>query len=393
MKELIADTGEVIAIQQGDSPGPGLPGNFVVYERRADGSLGAALWDLWSYRSQQGLPPFGSVGQPTQPVQPNVPPSPAPNVNVDVVPPRPGRLIHILGGPWHPRLYSYWANAVVLRGVTYAFLGHLDGRPRFFDIRGDRVTELGTLVPYSGTTEGWYWDEAGWLYIVDGPRLMHVNPFTGESRVAFDVSGQFGNHVIWQTHSSLDGQVHSASLKELPNWNKIGTVVWYRGVLQYYPARDVLDESIITTDGEYLIILEGNGNRVVTLRTQDERYISQEDGAVGHCDCGPHEVVGEDDQHGACIVWDLQRPLTQDYRRELFRTWGMGHVSIKAGRCLLSNDEILGIVDTNNGGVHPLLNHGAHVTNDYDTQVRANLSPCGQRATYMADGEVFILEL
>lgn len=47
-----------------------------------------------------------------------------------------------------PRSYSYWSQAVVIDGVIYVFVGHADGRPRFFriDPRTREVVRLGALI-------------------------------------------------------------------------------------------------------------------------------------------------------------------------------------------------------------------------------------------------------
>lgn len=295
--------------------------------------------------------------------------------------------VTVIPGPFHPRMYSYWANAVVLRGVTYVFAGR-DGRPQFFDIRNGVFIPLGQLVPDFGETEGWYWDAAGWVYVVEGNRLLRVNPFTGQRDTAFHAPPGF---VLWQPHSSDDGQVHSATIKDAATWRKVGTVASYRGELRTFMARGELDESIVTKCGEWLIIQEDRLNRVVRLRDGWERAISQEDGAVGHCDTGHGFVVGEDDAHGACVRWDLEALE----RRELWQTWNMGHVAVRGNKILASNAEslTLSLYDLSADTHQQLLYHGVNAGGDYDRQVRANLSPCGTRACYMINNDVHVLEL
>lgn len=308
----------------------------------------------------------------------------------------PGSPLLVARGPFHPRFYSYWSNAVVLNGETYVFAGGLDDTPQFFKInRSNQITELGPLVRYRGTTEGWYWDANGWLYIADGPRLLRVNPFTHEEQVAFDVSQGFPDSRIWQTHSSDDGRTHSATLQRTTDWQLLGTVAWRYDRLIYIPARGKLDESAITSDGRYLIIKEDNDNLIVDLDTREERRLTQDEGAVGHSDSGPHYVIGEDDAHGACVYWDLRKPLSQENRRELFRTWNMGHVSVRKGRCLVSNatEKEIALIDVSTGEYFQLVRNIHGWGGDYDSQVRANLSPCGTRACWMAGGSVYVMHV
>jgi hypothetical protein len=298
-------------------------------------------------------------------------------------------------------MYSYWPNAFVNGRTAYVFAGHADGRARFFevDLLTGAVQRLGPMIGFTGTTEGWYWDAESWIYLIDGPRLRRENPFTGQSSVIFDISDSHPGCMLWQAHSSDDGQVHSATVKQIVNdgaYPAIGTVVFRKGRQEYFPAQGDLDESQITPDGGWLVIKENDDNRVINLDTRETQIIRDADGAVGHSDCGPHLLVGEDNIHGACVKWDLSQPLTPGRRVELFNTWNMGHVSIRGGRCLLSDDTHLSLVSLNGGGVVQLLAHGGEM-GDYDKQVKANLDPSGRVATYMIhkDGryDVFIAVL
>jgi hypothetical protein len=297
------------------------------------------------------------------------------------------RLNRITGFAFRPRMYSYWSNAWVgSSGSTYVFAGAPG--PQFWQIdRNGHITSLnGLLSDFGSETEGWYWDKYGCVYVPHGRRLYRVNPFTNARDVVAEVEEGFD---IWQAHSSEDGQVHSFSLRKITSgaYPRIATVVMYHGRRLQFDARDALDESIITADGEWCIIQEGNYNRVINLRTGEERRITQEEGAVGHCDTGHGFVVGEDDQHGACVIWRFP----QFTRTELFHTWNMGHVSVRGGRILVSDDKALWLVDLQ-GNVQHVVDHGVHVR-DYDTQVRANLSPCGRRATWLGNGTLHVLEL
>jgi hypothetical protein len=102
-------------------------------------------------------------------------------------------------------------------------------------------------------------------------------------------------------------------------------------------------------------------------------------------------AIGEDDQVGACKWVDLA-----DRSRQRILTgpgvWNMGHVSIRAGRWLLSDATALDL-KLLNGGPVTVFHHGVDPGWDYDRQVRANLSPCGTRAAFMMDGDAYVLEL
>src|SRR5205085_12680494 len=87
---------------------------------------------------------------------------------------------------------------------------------------------------------------------------------------------------------------------------------------------------------------------------------------------------------GACVLWDLRGPLVPTRRRELFSTWGMGHLAIRGTRCLLSDDTALWLVDLQQGGRSHLRDHGM-VGSGYDFQVKANLDPTGHVACFLSN--------
>lgn len=358
---------------------------WVVYDKDMN-----VLIDRHDYEAGLGGngPPVVLPPAPTDPVP--VPVTPPPEPRPDFPAPSSVRVIRVTDpsdGQFVPRMYSYWPNAFVSGRKAYVFAGHVDERPRFFevDLVSESVVRLGTMIGFLGTTEGWYWDAQSWIYLIDGPRLRRENPFSGQSSVVFDISDSHPGCILWQAHSSDDGQTHSATVKRIvPDgaYPAIGTVVFRKGKEEYFPAYGDLDESQITPDGRWLIIKENEDNRIIDLETRETRMIRDADGAVGHSDCGPGILVGEDNIHGACVLWDLRGPLVPSRRRELFSTWNMGHLSIRGGRCLLSDDTHLSLVSLDGGGVVQLLAHGGQ-TGDYDKQIKANLDPSGRVATYM----------
>jgi len=389
MPEIRSDDGRYVLAVQSDR-------NVVVYDR------GRPVWDRWSYEAGQAptSPPVVEV------LSPPAVPAPAVPTPITAAPGIPGRPIQVTSatdGDLVPRMYSYWPNAWIDGDSVVVFVGHADGRPRFFRVhaRTGTVERLGPCLSYTGTAEGWYWDAEGWIYLCDGPRLRRVNPFDGQDRIVFDISDTQPGCVLWQAHSSDDGQVHSATVQrvvENGTWPKIGTVVCRNGRQEFLPARGVLDESQVTPDGAFLVIKEDDDNRIITLATGEERMLRDADGAVGHSDCGPGIVVGEANlpEPGACVLWDLRQPLSLDRRATLFTTWNMGYVSLRGGRCLHSDATHLSLVDLGNGQRTPVIAHGCAST-DYDSRVKANLDPTGRVACYMTNAggrfDVWLLPL
>ena len=370
---------------------------WVVYDKAMN-----AILDRHSYEASRGE-------QPAPPSPPPAAPSPeVPPIGPSAPVPTPGAAMRVFqvtdasDGELTPRMYSYWSNAwIASDGSIYVFVGHADGHPRFFRVpHGGAVERLGSPLSYTGTAEGWYWDAAGWIYLLDGSRLRHVDPFGSRDDVVFDIGDTHPGCRLWQAHSSDDGQTHSATVQRITDngpYQNAGTVVVSHGQQEYFPAQGTLDESQITADGSYLIIKEDDDNRVITMGTRDTRLFRNADGALGHSDCGRSLIVGEDDQHGECVLYDLHEPLVPERRRTLFKTWAMGHISVKGNRCLLSDATHLSLVALDGSGVTPLIAHGM-VGSDYDHQVQGNLDPTGRVACYMTNhgGErfdVFLLVL
>lgn len=327
--------------------------------------------------------------------------------------PTPFQVTNASDGELLPRMYSYWPNAVIENGGVLLFVGHADGWPRFFrvDLASRQVERLGPLLPYTGTGEGWYWDREGRLSLVDGPRLRRVGPTSpGQDELILDISETHPGCELWQAHSSDDGRVHSATVRQIVNdgaYPSIGTVVSIDGQQHYFPADTyALDESQVTADGAFLIIKSApdDDNLVINLATGEERWLRKADGALGHSDVGPSYMVGADRDHEprACVRWNLTEPLTMDNRILLAQSddWSdgdLGHVSIKNGRCIISDGLSIHAVDLERGGKTPLIAHGM-VGEGYDCQVKANLSPCGRVACYMSNQgtdrqDVFLLEI
>lgn len=381
MPEFRTSDGRYLFIEQGD-------GNAVVYLTSPQGPM-VPVWDRWSFEARGDAPPSAA---------PLPVPAPAPAAPMPVA--GAGRVVRVTNesdGTLVNRMYSYWSSAWIgpETNTVYVFAGHVDGRPRFFRVNpatGD-VFRFGPLLAYGGEAEGWYWDAAGWIYLCDGPRLRRVNPFSGDDRVVFDISGTFPGCDLWQCHSSEDGRTHSATVRQLTasgSYPKLGTVVYRDGALLRFEAPTLgdLDESAISGNGRYLLIKEGpdDDNRIFDLDARTERVIRKGEGALGHSDTGPDWAIGDDRTVGGATWVNLAHP---DDRRVLVRfpDWNMGHVSVQAGRCLLTHADLITLLDPATGVVTVLTAHGMIVGpgDPYDYQANANLDPCGQVVVFMSN--------
>lgn len=290
------------------------------------------------------------------------------------------------------RIYSYWSNAWINGDTAHVFVGHDDGVHLYaLNLNSGEVylNRSRVLLP-NGTGEGWYWDGGGRITLCDGSRLRRLSPYGDLDETIVDIAETHPGCRLWQAHSSDDGTVHSATVEQIVSdgpYVRIGTIVKRVGGIDYFQAQTTLDESQVSRDGRWLLIKEGDDNRIVDLATGSERLISDAAGALGHSDCGPAFAVGEDNQRGACTWLDF---ATLE-RRVLFETWNMGYVSVRGGRCLHSGETHLNLVDLNGGGLTPLVEHGGGTS--YDERVKANLDPTGRVAFYVSQGRAFVLRL
>ena len=379
MPEIYSDDRRYLLAVQGD-------GNVVVYDLQ----LGVPVWDRWSYEAG-GQGPIETHPQPEphpNPVERKPDPQPTGSLG-------PQRLIRITDESYPEavnRGYSYWANTWIDgHGRAYLFCGHVDGVVRFYMI--DLATDNGRPVFVNeigrGTAEGWYWAALPWIYRCDGPRLVRHDPFTGTLTTIFSIEDRFPGCRLHQAHSSDDGQAHSATVQRITSegaYPKLGTIVWRRGSVHWFASPGALDESQIDKSGDFVVIKEGEDNWIMDLARGNERVIPDADGALGHSDNGDGFMVGEDNISGACVRLDLR---TFD-RRALFSTWGMGHVSVRGDRVLVSNSttKALDLIDLRDGAIRTVLpDLPGWNPNDYDTQVRAALSPCGRVASFISNRE------
>ena len=235
--------------------------------------------------------------------------------------------------------YSFWRNTNYHVGSnTMLIFVTLDRNrggagPTLFSYNKttDQVTKVRPLFdpssPFSWATgEGWYWSPTmpTKLYITDavGPKLYRYDVNTTQLEVVFDVSSQFGSDkYIWQTHTSNDDKVHSATLRRTSDYSTLGCVVYDENTKQFTYAPEVgdFDECQVDKSGRWLLIKEnldglyGEDNAIFDLTTgQQTATLLDQQGAAGHSDNGHGYMIPEDNWNnlpGAARVWRFDQPL------------------------------------------------------------------------------------
>jgi hypothetical protein len=255
--------------------------------------------------------------------------------------------------------YSYWRNINNHAGSDRLFivLTLASGRggvgPSLFEIQKATgvVRHRGPL--FSGnderrgaTGEGWYFSARAptMLYAHDRSRLTRVDVLSRSTRVVFDIQGAaavFGaGRTIWQVHSSNDDAVHSFTVM---GEQALGCGVYFEqtGQFRFFPTLGIeYDECQVDRSGTWLLIKEhvdrqnGEDNRIINLKTHDERWLLDEDGAGGHSDMGFASMVAADNWFPSGIVWRLWEfdtdplgPKTVVYSDPSWETSSINHVS------------------------------------------------------------------
>jgi hypothetical protein len=190
----------------------------------------------------------------------------------------------------------------------------------------EEVTVVGPLFEEGSrfrahTGEGWYFSAQmpNTLYVRDGCKMVRSDVITNTFQTVFEVTDGFGSvHVICQIHSSDDDRVHSATVRTDGDWRELGCVVFDEDTqkLRYFErsGKGTYDECQIDKSGRFLVIKDqmtgraGVDNRIIDLKTGNERLLTDEDGAGGHSDNGYGSMVAADDwasQPNAWKVWDF----------------------------------------------------------------------------------------
>ncbi|MBI4638147.1 MAG: Ig-like domain-containing protein [Candidatus Rokubacteria bacterium] len=257
--------------------------------------------------------------------------------------------------------YSYWRNTNnhVGSDTMLIFVGLNRTRggagPTLFSYTKstDAVQNLGPLFDASSpfgweTGEGWYFSHSqpSALYVTQstGSQLLRYDVSTKQFQTVFDVAPQFGSDkYIWQTHSSDDDLVHSATLRATGTWEMLGCVVYHEDTTQfsYFPKTGSYDECQIDKSGRYLLIKENttgineDDNVIVDLQTGAQQILTDQQGAAGHSDAGYGYMVAADNWYplpNTLRLWSLaQDPITSSgsvvYYGTEWTTATPGHVS------------------------------------------------------------------
>jgi len=250
--------------------------------------------------------------------------------------------------------YSYWRNINnhVGSDTMLIFLGlQGNGGPTLFsyDKTSDKVVKVGPLFDGNSvygwhTGEGWYFSarQPTKLYVsAKGPKLERFDVITKKLQTVFDVTARFGpNRYIWQTHSSNDDNVHSATLKQADTGTALGCLAYREDTRQffYYPVTAEFDECQIDKSGRWLLIKDNvdgtpaTDNRFIDLQTGAERLLRDPEGAGGHSDNGYGYMIAADDWNalpGAMRVWNFDDTPPQGLLAYRTTAWDMNiqHVS------------------------------------------------------------------
>ena len=223
--------------------------------------------------------------------------------------------------------YSYWRNMNNHVGsdtmLIFLTLDRARGGsgPTLFSYNKvtDALTKVGPLFdpasPFSWATgEGWYFSATRptTLYVMAGPKLLRYDVIAKTFETVLDVSTQpalFGtNRFVWQTHSSNDDRVHSATLRDATTYRDLGCFAYREDTQQffYFPQLGFeYDECQIDKSGRWLLIKEKLGtdpssevdNRIIDLTTGVETDLLDRNGAGGHSDDGFGYMVAADNRN------------------------------------------------------------------------------------------------
>jgi hypothetical protein len=256
--------------------------------------------------------------------------------------------------------YSYWRNSnnhvgssTMLIFLTLDRARGGSGPTLFrYNKQTDQVTVVGPLFdatnPLSfATGEGWYWSgtRRNTLYVNDGPRLYRYDVMAHQLETVFDASLPYGaDRYIWQTHTSTDDRVHSATLRSTVTFEMLGCMVYREDTQQFsfFAKIGDFDECQVDKSGHWLLIKDnvdgsfGEDNRIIDLESGAETLFLDQQGAAGHSDNGYGYMVASDNWYplpGAVRVWRFDEPFpgTPPQGQLVYQTtdWALdiGHIS------------------------------------------------------------------
>ncbi|HKR78829.1 MAG TPA: hypothetical protein VJR69_03905 [Nitrospira sp.] len=250
--------------------------------------------------------------------------------------------------------YSYWRNTNAHQNSNdmLIFLGLNNARggsgPTLFKLNKttDTITKVGPMFPSGSkyvnyTGEGWYFSATrpNTVYLTDGPKLLRYDVMTKTFETVFDLSTKFGaDRQAWQTHSSNDDLVHSATLRVVSTGEYLGCMVYMETTQTYrwYPKIGVFDECNLDKSGRWAISLEDIGipsdlaMRIFDNQTGQETRINGPNGTLGHLDTGFGYAVGADNYNSlpnASVVWSFSPAITQGPTVQYNVNWNIAAVN------------------------------------------------------------------
>ena len=225
------------------------------------------------------------------------------------------RLTDDRDGLIEPSGYGYWRkiNAHEHESSISVVVGRGEAPALLVRVEKATLAVSSEIVPdLRGTGEQWYFSasDPDVLFVCDGSRaLRRVDVLNGLSSDVFSVQDDC---YVWQCHSSADERRHSATLRDRSTDRALASIVYDERTktLRKFDAKASLDECQIDASGRWLLIKEGDDNRIVDIdaSTPSETFVSNEHGAVGHSDNGFGYAIGEDDFHarpGAFVMLDF----------------------------------------------------------------------------------------
>jgi len=373
MKELLSDNGRFVAIQQDD-------GNFVVYEHPNN----KVAWSMFSE--------IGNRNEDNEDIPNNPPSNPNPNPNPPDFNPS---LFATIEDNVNPIGMAYWRNINNHRdrNEMYIFLS-VDDELILYTVSKSNLAVIGKkslLIHHTG--EGCYFSARDYniLYVTINNTLNRINVETGDRETVWQ-----SDYNLWQCHTSYDDKTHSASLKD-SNWDIKYWGVYKNGNQKKYDLHAEPDECQIDMSGKYLTAKETNNeklqNRIITLSTNEDRTITNEQGSLGHSDCGFGCMIGENAKSQVPGALDYIN-LETLHRALMYSTgiWNMGYVSftnardwqIEKQKCLVSTPSELISVNLDGSGQGRVVCNNLTQSQEYEDRPKANLCPNGEFAIWTA---------
>ncbi len=273
---------------------------------------------------------------------------------------------------------SYWRNINFHRDydVLQVFLSIKD-ELHILTIRKDTLT-VTNIKPLGIIHTG-----EGCFFSAIDPHRLFIPVDNGMDKI--DIENGFREEVFrvgqkaWQMHSSIDECTFSLTMKD----NDYKEYGW--GIIKPGKEERILeikgepDECQIDKSGKWLLIKEDNYNRIYNIETNEEKKIENEEGALGHSDCGFECAFGENDMSpfpGALDKIDFEFLNHEN----IFSTgiWNMGYVSWQNNQILVTTPNEIIHVNT-----YRRWNNLTQSQN-YEHRPKANLCPLGEYFVWTA---------